>query len=371
MLRQNQVMVDLKAICHNYALLRQSLPKAARVMAVVKADAYGHGMVPVARALSELGVVDFAVALVEEGIALREGGVAGQVLVLGAAMECAAEEAVRHELTQTVFTPQMVACLEREALRQGKDALVHIKLDTGMNRIGLRTAQEADELSAALRVAPHVRPMGIYTHFADADRPLPSGEINEYTRMQLERFQALRAHFDASIPAHAANSAMSLLAPEASFSMVREGIALYGYPPVKTALALCPALRWVTEVVYLKELEAGETIGYGRTFTAPRAMRIATVAVGYGDGYHRQLSNCGQMLVCGRRANIVGLVCMDQTMLDVTEIPDVRIGSQVVLLGEQGSECINAEALASWAQTISYEVLLAITARVPKTYLNA
>ena len=370
MLRQNQVMIDLQAIRANYRAMRDSVPGSVRVMPVVKADAYGHGMLVVAKTLEEIGAEDFAVALPEEGITLRDAGLRARILVLGAATPRAAEECIRHDLTQTVFTSDMVALLDAEAARQNKTALCHVKLDTGMNRIGLKTEDEARALAAALQSAKHVRATGIYTHFADADSPV-NGELGAYARAQLKRFQELRAFFPEEIPAHVANSAMSLLAPEAYFSMIREGISLYGYPPVKTALRFTPALRWTTEIVHVKELQAGETIGYGRTFTAKRAMRVATVAVGYGDGYHRAASNRGMMLVCGGRAPIVGRVCMDQTMVDVSEIPEARVGSEVVLIGAQGDDFISAEELAAWADTISYEVLLAITARVPKNYLDA
>lgn len=368
MLRQNCVRIDLDAIRNNYQILRDNV--GVEVMPVIKANAYGHGMLETARALCQVGARSFAVALCEEGIDLRLGGVEGEILVLGAAMSRAAEPAIRYGLTQTVFTPEMVRLLNEEAIRQDKDALVHIKLDTGMNRIGLRTREEALGLVEALKQAPRVRVMGLYTHFADADNPAADGTLNAYTREQLSRFRALRACFDASIPCHVANSAMSLLTPEAYFDRVREGISLYGYPPVRTTLHFVPALSWQTEVVHVKELEAGETIGYGRTFTAPRSMRVATVAVGYGDGYHRACSNRGQMLIHGKRVPIVGRVCMDQTMVDVTEVPECRVGDEVVLLGRQGDECIDAEELAAWAQTISYEVLLAITPRVPREYLN-
>ena len=370
MLRQNRVFINMDAIRSNYRILKENVPAHVAVMPVVKANAYGHGMLETAQALEKMGADHFAVALPEEGIDLRLGGIKGEILVLGAAMPAAAGEAVRYQLNQTVFTPEMVALLEKEAVRQGVDALVHVKLDTGMNRIGLRTDEEARELAQALANAPHVRVNGIYTHFADADNPCANGTLNVFSKQQLKRFHQLRAYFDTSIPSHVANSAMSLLAPEAYFDMVREGISLYGYPPVHTELAFEPALRWVTEVVHVKEIHAGETIGYGRTFKAERDMRVATVAVGYGDGYHRACSNRGQMLIRGVRVPIVGRVCMDQTMLDVTELPECCVGDEVVILGEQGVEKIDAEEVARWADTISYEVLLAITARVPRTYLN-
>ena len=370
MFRQNYVEIDMDAIRHNYQILKQKVPANVCVMPVIKANAYGHGMLETAMALSAMGANHFAVALPEEGVELRLGGIEGEILVLGAAMPKALGDAVRYDLTQTVFTPEMVTALEKEAAAQGKLALIHIKLDTGMNRIGLRTSQEAQALAEALKGTPHVRATGIYTHFADADNPLENGDLNAFTRKQLERFIALRAYFAPELIAHVANSAMSLLAPEAYFGMIREGISLYGYPPVRTNLPFVPALSWHAEVVHVKTVSAGETIGYGRTFTAERDMRVATVAVGYGDGYHRAASNRGAMLIHGRRAPIVGRICMDQTMVDVTGIDGVGVGDDVVLLGSQGEDGINAEELAAWAQTISYEVLLAITSRVPRIYLN-
>jgi len=345
MLRQNRTIVDLGAIRHNYRILAEAVPEGVRVVPVVKADAYGHGMVEVAKAVLAEGAAFFAVALVEEGILLRENGIAAEILVLGAAMEKALEAAVANDLIQTVFDPQTVFLLEEVARTLGKTAAVHIKLDTGMGRIGLRTHEEAHALREALAVCPHVKATGIYTHFADADNPPGMGGMNRYSKKQLSRFLELKSCFDPGLIAHAANSAMSLLAPEACFQMVREGISLYGYPPVQTRLSFRHALRWESEVVH--------------------------VAVGYGDGYHRFASNRAQMLVHGRRAPVVGWVCMDQTMIDVSETPDVQVGDPVVLLGTQGDETIDAEELAAWAGTISYEVLLAITRRVPREFVGA
>lgn len=370
MLRHNYVTIDLAAIRHNYHVLRDRVPSHVQVMPVIKADAYGHGMIPVAQALESEGAKYFAVALVEEGVALRNAGITARILVLGATMKEAVAEAVSHNLTQTVFSAEMLRWVEDEAAAQNRTARVHIKLDTGMNRIGLRTVEEAKALSDALAFAPHVKAAGIYTHFAVADEPMPDGSLNAYSRLQLDRFHQLRACFDPSIPAHVANSAMSLVAPEAYFSMIREGISLYGYPPVKSELSFTPALRWRSEIVHIKNICKGETVGYGRTYTAKEDMRLATVAVGYGDGYHRAISNRGEMLIHGRRAPIAGRVCMDQTMVDITHIPEASVGDEVILIGSQGSETITAEELACWADTISYEVLLGITARVPRLYLN-
>lgn len=368
MLRKNRVLIDLDALKNNYHLIVEHIPSTVKVMCVIKADAYGHGMLETARALSEAGARHFAVAIPEEGILLRESGIGGEILVLGAAMPRAASEAIRHSLSQTVFTPEMVHLLEKEAVRLQKDARVHIKLDTGMNRIGLRSVQEAQAVQAALRECSHVKAVGVYTHLAAADEPETDGSLNEYSRMQLERFRELRACFDPSLTAHAANSALTLLAPTNDFDLVRAGIVLYGYPPVPTKLPFRTVMSWRTEVVHVKTVQSGEAIGYGCAFVASRDMRVATVAVGYGDGYHRACSHGGMMLIRGKRAPILGRVCMDQTMVDVTEIPDAAVGDEVVLLGRQGEDEINAEEIARWADTISYEVLLSIAPRVARLY---
>ena len=361
----------MAAIRHNYRLMQERVGHDVRVMAVVKANAYGHGLVEVAKTVEASGGHDLAVALVEEGIALRDAGIRSEILVLGAAMPNAVEAAVAYDLAMTVFEPSIIPTLERAAVLLGKPAKVHIKIDTGMNRIGLCTGEEAEALQAALAMAPHVRVTGIYTHFADADHLTDAGEMSAYSRRQLALFRALRAKFDPAIPAHTANSAMSLIAHEADFACVREGISLYGYPPVPTSLPFIPALRWESEVVHVKDIQAGDCVGYGCTFTAPSAMRIATVAVGYGDGYHRLMSNRGQMLILGKRVNIVGRICMDQTMVDVSHVPEVSVGTKAILIGSDGGDTISAESLAKWAETISYEVLLAITPRVARVYLPA
>ena len=228
MLRKNRVLIDLDALRNNYRLVKEHIPSTADVMCVVKADAYGHGMVECARALFEAGARHFAVAIADEGVWLRQAGIEGDILVLGAATPRAAAEAIRYSLSQTVFTPDMAFLIEKEAVRLGCMAKVHIKLDTGMNRIGLRTVQEAEALSRALEQCPHLSVEGIYTHMAAADEPDSEGQLNAFTLNQLACFGELRRFFAPSIPAHAANSALTLLSPKDSFDMVRAGIVLYG-----------------------------------------------------------------------------------------------------------------------------------------------
>ncbi|MFH1512693.1 MAG: alanine racemase [Bacillota bacterium] len=372
MYRHNRITIDLDAIRHNYRLMTDYLPKGVRVMAVVKANAYGHGMVEVAKTVVAAGCADLAIAIPEEGISLRENGLNGMnILILGAINERAIEACVAHDLALTVFEPEMVQKIDACAARLRKNACIHIKVDTGMARIGLRTREEAKALQTALDTASHVRATGIYTHFADADRLGEDGGICDYSQNQLESFRQLKACFDPSIPAHASNSAMSLVYADANFAMIREGISLYGYPPVPTSLPFRPAIRWEAEIVQVKDVPKGTSIGYGCTFTSVKPMRIATIACGYGDGYHRLAGNRGQVLVSGKRARIVGRVCMDQIMVDVSHIADAKTGDVAVLIGRQGGGFIGADELARWADTISYEVLLGITARVPRTYLPA
>lgn len=363
--RANYREIDLDALRHNVRQLRKATAKDARLMAVVKSDAYGHGMVQVARAALSAGAEALAVALVEEGETLRQAGVDAPVLVLGATSPREAQGGVALGLTLTVCDPAMVKSVGAACRAQNREASVHLKLDTGMGRIGARNAAEVQDVLAALEDEPPVHLTGAFTHFADAD-----GADAAFTQEQFQRFEALTALLPRGIVRHAANSAAIHRYAATHLDMVRMGISMYGYAPVPESLPLLPVMRWYTEVTYVKELSAGDTVSYGRTFRAHKPMRVATVAVGYGDGYHRAISGKGAVLIGGKRAPILGRVCMDQLMADVTHIPGVKAGDQVVLLGEQGGERITAEELASWAGTISYEVLLAPTSRVPRVWLH-
>ena len=355
--------IDLAALRENVRLLRGALPEGTRLMAVVKADGYGHGMVQTARGAIQAGAEALAVATAEEGAILREAGFSVPVLVLGA---CGPEElamGVRHGLTMTVCTPEAVYAAWRAA-RDG-EALVHLKLDTGMNRIGAKSEDEVRAVLRALDECPQVKLTGAYTHFADAD-----GDDMTFTRRQLERFKALTALLPEGIERHCLNTAAIHRLPEAAFDMVRAGISMYGYPPVETDLPLKPCMRWTARVTHVKEIAPGDTVSYGRTFTADRPITVATVACGYGDGYHRAASGKAEVIIRGRRVPVIGRICMDQMMADVTGVPEVQPGDEAVLMGESGGERITAEDIAAWAGTISYEVLLAATGRVPRVWLH-
>lgn len=355
--------IDLAALEGNVRLLKGALPEGTALMAVVKADGYGHGMVQAARSALKAGAAALAVATVDEGVILRGAGVTAPVLVLGASWSDEVEEGIRHGLTLTVCTPQGVR--EAQAAASGREALIHLKLDTGMNRIGARDEKEVRAVMKALEECPRVRLTGAFTHFADAD-----GDDMRFTWEQLERYRALTALLPGGITRHCLNSAAIHRLPEAAFDMVRAGISMYGYPPVPTDLPLKPCMRWTSRVTHVKEIAPGDTVSYGRTFTAERPLRVATVACGYGDGYHRAASGRAEVIIRGRRARVIGRICMDQMMADVTDIPDTALGDEVILMGESGGETITAEDIASWAGTISYEVLLAATGRVPRVWLH-
>ncbi len=379
-IRPTEAVVDLAAVVHNYRLAVDLAGRPA--MGVVKANAYGHGAVEVARALLGAGAPLLAVALVEEGLELRESGVEAPVLVMGAAYGNRYDLLVRHRLTPMVFTPEHVARLGAAARAAGSRATAHLKVDTGMGRLGISPADLAPVLEA-LRGAPEVDLEGVCTHFASADL-----EPRETTERQVRRFHEVsdalaRAGFAPRLH-HLANSAGTLEYPEARQDVTRPGIMVYGYSPFAAAAPvsaparevisrLRPALTWRTAIVHLKTVAPGTAVSYGGRWVAKRASRIATIPVGYGDGYARRLSGwpdraSADVLVRGRRAPVAGTVCMDMTMVDVTDVPDAQPGDEVVLLGAQGGLRIGADELAEKLGTISYEVLCGIGRRVPRRH---
>ena len=366
--RGTYIRVDLSAIADNTKALKQWIAPTPHVMAVVKANAYGHGLVKVARTALENGADWLGVAIPEEGEALREAGITSPILVLGAVNQRGAEASVCFHLTQTVFDRQRVQYLEDAAARQKRTVDVHLKCDTGMGRIGVRTKDECLAVLDEIARSPHVRLTGAFTHFADAD-----GDDPAYSLEQARRFEELRSPLPPGLLLHAAASAAAVRFPQARYQMVRQGIALYGCLDLPEGPKLRPALSWHTEIAYVKTLPPGECVSYGCTFRTERETRVATLPVGYGDGYHRALSGKGRVLIGGKRCPVLGRVCMDQIMADVTDVPEdaCGIGAPAVLLGRQGNEEITADELAAWAGTISYEMLLAATARVPILYETA
>ncbi len=363
--RPTRALIDLDALAHNY---REVISRIGdrKVLAVVKAKAYGHGAAPIARRLLELGVSMLGVALVEEGRQLRDGGVKAPILVMGPVFPEQAEAIVQLGLTPVVFTMPLARALSDCAQRNAGTARVHVKIDTGMGRIGL-PPEEAAQFIAEIVKLPGLVVDGLMTHFADADL-----QDKHFASVQLDRFESLLRAIDGkgiAVPVrHAANSAAVLAYDRALFTMVRPGLMLYGYDPRESreSSRFRPVLSWLTRIAFIKKMPAGRPVSYGRTFVTKRDSLIATVPVGYADGFDRALSNRGEMLVRGVRVPVAGRVCMDMTMLDVTDVPGVAEGDEVVLIGTQGRERITADDIAEKTGTIPYEVLCGISDRVPR-----
>lgn len=366
--RPTVARIDLSALTHNY---HEALRRAdgRKVLVVVKAQAYGHGAVTISRHLSALGADMLGVALVEEGRELRQAGIDRPILVMGALFPEQAEELVKWDLSPVVYSPPLVRALSEAARRLKKIVAVHVKIDTGMGRIGIAPEAAPDLIREALHL-DGIRLEGLMTHFADADL----GD-KQFAMTQIERYKTLLNKLDESgVTAslrHAANSAAILDFPDALFTMVRPGLMLYGYNPLERGTAgvdLRPVLSLTSRIAYLKKVPSGTPISYGRTFVPKRESLIATIPIGYADGYSRGLSNRGEALVRGVRVPIAGRICMDMTMLDVTDVRGVCEGDDVTLIGNMGSERITADDIARKIGTIAYEVLCNIGSRVPRVY---
>ena len=366
--RPTIAVIDRAALEHNFKeVVRCS--EGQQVLAVVKARAYGHGAVEVSKSLLMLGADMLGVALVEEGRELRDAGIHAPVLIMGATFPEQAEAIVSLKLTPTVFSLAVAKALSEAAYQRRTTINIHVKIDTGMGRIGI-APEEAPEFIAMLRKLGSLSVQGLMTHFADADL-----RDKQFASRQMDRFEALLNALEAkkiSVPMrHAANSAAVLDFHRAFFTMVRPGLMLFGYNPLEegtTGADLRQVLSLVTRIAFIKKVPPGVPISYGRTFTTKRESMIATLPIGYADGYCRGLSNKGMALVRGIRVPVVGRVCMDMCMIDVTDVPNVREGDDVVLIGTQGSERITADDIAAMTGTIAYEVLCGISSRVPRIY---
>jgi len=363
--------ISLSALRHNFRVIRSLLPPGVSVFAVVKANAYGHGAVPVAGALREEGAAALGVATVEEGLQLRAAGVGGPIVVLGGVDEPQADEALAAGLSAVLFDAAQIPVLCAAARRRGRPFPVHVKVDTGMGRLGFVNG-EAGVLVDLLRAHAELRVEGWMTHLSSADGG--GDEDREFTRRQLETFAAgiptVRRAFGREVAVHVLNSAGILGWREYAFDMVRPGIALYGClpaPGLGAELGLRPVMRVVTKVVSLKELPPGHPVSYGRQYRRPDRGLFAAVPIGYADGYRRAFSNAATMAVLGRAVPVAGRVCMDHTVLDVTGVPGVAVGTDVVVMG---GEAPSAEALAALAGTIPYEILTQIGGRVPRRYVG-
>lgn len=363
-MRPTIMRISTEAIARNLDKFRQAIDPKVRLMCVVKADAYGHGAVETAKRLAGHGADAFAVAIVEEAEALRRAGIRQPILILGGGSPMSLRQAVACGASQAVYDIGMLEVLQDEARRLGVPAKAHLKLDTGMSRIGVRDNAALDQVLDRWRDCPEVEMEGVFTHFCVADTD------PEFTKLQRQRFAdgltAIRSAGFHPIAHAAATSAM--LDPALQFDMVRPGIGLYGTGVPGMELEYSQTL--VTRPVRIQRICAGDTVGYGRTFTAERDSLIMTLPIGYGDGYPRILSNRACVLVKGRRAPQVGRVCMDMIMADVTDIPGVTLNDEVVLMGRQGSARITPDELADLADTIPYEIMLGFSPRVTVEYID-
>lgn len=363
--------IDLDAIAHNVSAFKRHVGSRVEVFAVVKANAYGHGAAQVSRAALSAGASRLAVHRVSEGVELRKAGISAPILVMGYTPPQGADQIIRWRLTPSLITLEFAQALSGSAAASGQIVPVHVKVDTGMSRYGLMP-EETVEFMLALRRLPGIQIEGLFTHFATADSADPV-----FVRRQLAIFNELRAVLSENgiqIPvAHTANSATTMRLPETHLNAVRPGIAMYGLRPSdqwQPVFEIRPALALKSMVCRVRDIPAGAGVSYGRTFVAEKTTRVALVPVGYGDGYHRSLSNRGSVLIRGSRAPILGRVCMDQFVVDVSAIPGVQQEDEVVLVGAQGSEAIRAEEVASLAGTINYEVTTSLLPRVARLFLK-
>jgi len=361
--------VDLSALTHNLTQLRGILSPGCEIMAVVKANAYGHGAVEISRSLITEGVVRVAVVSLDEGIALRAAGITIPIVILGPLFPEQIRDVIAHRLTPVISDRSLLPTLAQATASLATTYPIHLKVETGMGRLGLATDEllnliDSGQLPASLRIE------GLMTHFADADGPT-TGQ----TEQQLTLFQSVVNGITArglSIPLiHAANSGAAVRYPHSHYSLIRPGIMLYGYHTLPASIPapdLKPVLSLRSCIAQMRTVQTGGTISYNATFVAKRPTRVAVLPIGYADGFNRRLSNRGEVLVHGRRARIIGLVCMDMVMIDVTEIPEAAVRDEVILIGRQGADQITAADLAEWTGTIAYETLCAIGPRVPRVY---
>ncbi len=369
--RPTRALIDTGALAHNLSEVRRVAGPGKQVLGVVKADAYGHGARVVGPALERAGIDWLGVALVEEGVELRGLGVKVPILVLDGAYGDRYELLFEHRLTPVVFGREQLEGLAAAAKRRGATAEAHLKVDTGMGRLGVLPS-EVPALAAAARELG-VTFTGLCTHFANADL----GDA-PFAKLQIERFEgvlaALRASGQAPALLHLANSAATLEIPEGHGTLLRPGLMLYGHvsaPRLAERVKLRPALTWVTEIIQVKQVPAGTPVSYGGKFRTSRPSRLAVLPVGYADGYRRGFTGKVSVLVEGRRAPVVGVITMDLSVVDVTDVPAARLGSPVVLLGRQGGEEIAVSELARAGDTIDYEIFCGIAARVPRVATGA
>ena len=365
-LRPTHIKVDLEQIVHNYHQIQRCCQRP--IMAILKANAYGHGIVEVARRLERESVSYFGLAYLEEGVLLRKSGVKTPILILGGVIGEQLPTFIEHDLTITASSVDKLKAIESTAKQMGKTAKVHLKIDTGMERIGVHYYSATELLRQALG-CECVEIEGIFSHFANAD-----SVDDKRSHLQLERFHTVlksATELGLHIPIrHMSNSGAVLQFPEARFDMVRVGLLLYGVYPsleVPRTIDVSPAMKWVTRVVYFKVVQPNHPVSYGSLWQSKTMVRVVTIPVGYGDGYHRRMTGSAEVLIRGKRYPLVGAICMDQAMVNINW-DEAFNDDEVVLLGKQGEHQITVEELAQWADTIPYEILTSINTRVSRVY---
>ena len=365
--------VDLDAIWENMVHMKENIAENTKILAVIKTDGYGHGGVPIAKMLEQLDFMfGYAAATYEEAHVLREAGVKKPILILGYTFPYCYEELIREEIRPAVYRRDTVEELVAAAAKVGQKAKVHIKVDTGMGRIGITPDEEGLEFVRFLMGHPELEVEGIFTHFAKSDEEYKTAAYQQLALFQnfIDRIQT---ELGLTIPVkHCSNSAAILEMPQANMDMVRAGITTYGlYPSEEVSKDIVPlraAMSLYSHIVYCKTIHAGQSVSYGGLFTAQKDTRVATIPVGYGDGYPRSLSGKGYVLIRGKKAPILGRVCMDQFMVDISEIPGVMEGDKVTLLGVDGTERITAEELGELSGRFNYEFVCDLGKRIPRVY---
>jgi alanine racemase len=365
--------IDLDAIIYNVNSIRKVLSPNTKLMTILKADGYGHGAVPISKELVKIGIDRFAVATIEEAIILRKNGINGEILILGYTSDDMANKIIEYDLIQTVYKLSMAKNLSDRAVESNTTVKIHLKIDTGMGRIGFLPSDESIDIIKCIYKLPNIEIEGIYSHFSKAD------EIDKsFTYNQLNVFNNFVNRLDdAGVNVnikHVANSAGIIDIDSSHMDLVRLGICLYGFYPsddvIKEHINLQPVLTLISHIIHIKEVEEGTPIGYGGTFVTKRKSKIATIPVGYADGYDRLLSSKGKVLIGGEYAPIIGRICMDQFMVDITHIPNVNDLDEVILIGKQGDNEITADDIAKIKGTINYEIVCQLSKRIPRVYFK-
>ena len=369
--RPTWVEIDLNALRHNLLAIRKWVGPQIKILGIVKADAYGHGDYEVSRVLLNNGVEMLGIAILEEGIQLRDEGIKAPLLLLGGIFEEQIDSIMHYDLIPTVYDLKLAEVLSKKATYFNKKLKVHVYVDTGMGSIGVKY-DKAVEFVKFVKNMKNLFIEGIFTHCSSSDE-----KDSAFTNLQIKKFRDVLTALDSMkvcIPLrHMANSGAILGYPEAYFNMVRPGLSLYGLyssEDISRDIGIRPVMSFKTRIIHIKNMESGDVVGYGRTYRITKPTRVATLPLGYDDGYNRLFSNQGEVIIRGKKASIVGRVCMDQCFIDVTNIKDVSVGDEVVLYGSQAQESIPIESIAKQLNTIPYEVTCSISKRVPRIYTN-